>query len=59
MQYLKKIGSNARIAFEQLKKVNHTKIKKVLEDYNSSLRKIKVRLLKKILKILKMLRENT
>ena len=53
MQYLKKIGSNARIAFEQLKKVNHTKIKKVLEDYNSSLRKNKSKIIEENLKDLK------
>ncbi len=53
MQYLKKIGSNARIAFEKLKKVNHTKIKKVLEDYNSSLRKNKSKIIEENLKDLK------
>ena len=53
MQYLKKIGSNARIAFEQLKKVNHTEIKKVLEDYNSSLRKNKNKIIEENLKDIK------
>ena len=37
MQYLKKIGKNARKAFEDLKTVNHNKIKKVLDNYNKAL----------------------
>ena len=38
MSYLENIGKNARKAFEDLKKVKHEKIKKVLKDYNKSLR---------------------
>ncbi len=37
MQYLKKIGKNARKAFEDLKDVNHDKIKKVLNDYSKEI----------------------
>ena len=37
MNYLKKIGKNAKIAFEDLKNINHSKIKKILENYNKSL----------------------
>ena len=48
MQYLINIGKNARKAFEDLKNVNHKKIKKVLIDYNKSLLKNKKKLLKKI-----------
>ena len=41
MQQLKKIGLNARKAFEELKIVKHSKIKKVLSDYNKILLKNK------------------
>ena len=34
MQYLEKIGKNARKAFESLKTVKHKKIIKVLNEYN-------------------------
>jgi glutamate-5-semialdehyde dehydrogenase len=37
MSYLETIGKNAKKAFEDLKSVNHNKIKKVLENYNYSL----------------------
>ena len=37
MNYLQKIGKNAKKAFEDLKAIKHIKIKKVLEDYNKSL----------------------
>ena len=37
MNYLEKIGKNAKKAFEDLKKVKHSKIKKVLNEYNKSL----------------------
>ena len=40
MDYLKKIGTNAKKAFEDLRGVNHKKIKKVLENYNQSLLKL-------------------
>ena len=53
MNYLIKIGSNARAAFEKLKKVNHSKINKVLEDYNSSLKRNKNKIIKENIKDLK------
>ena len=34
MRYLENIGKNARKAFEDLKKVKHNKITKVLNEYN-------------------------
>ena len=37
MNYLENIGKNAKKAFEDLKKVKHSKIKKVLDNYNKSL----------------------
>ena len=37
MNYLKSIGTNAKKAFEDLKKVKHDRIKKILEDYNKVL----------------------
>ena len=37
MSYLENIGKNAKKAFEELKTVKHSKIKKVLENYNKSL----------------------
>ena len=37
MSYLENIGKNAKKAFENLKEVEHSKIKKVLENYNKSL----------------------
>ena len=45
MSYLETIGKKARKAFEDLKSVNHSKIKKVLEDYNKSLLKNKKRII--------------
>ncbi len=39
MNYLVSIGKNAKKAFEDLKRVNHKKIKKVLDNYNQSLLK--------------------
>ena len=46
MQYLKKIGINARKAFEDLKTVKHEKIKKVLDNYNKKLLKNKNNIIK-------------
>ena len=46
MQYLFKIGKNAKKAFEDLKAVKHDKIKKVLSDYNKKLLKNKNRIIK-------------
>ena len=37
MNYLKSIGKKAKKAFEDLKDVEHKKIKKVLDNYNQSL----------------------
>ena len=39
MSYLEQIGKNAKKAFEDLKDVKHKKIKKVLDNYNQSLKK--------------------
>ncbi len=46
MSYLENIGKNAKKAFEDLKKVKHIKIKKVLENYNKSLLKNKKKIIK-------------
>jgi glutamate-5-semialdehyde dehydrogenase len=46
MSYLEKIGKNAKIAFEDLKTVKHSQIKKVLENYNKSLLNNKLNILK-------------
>ena len=53
MSYLEIIGKNARKAFEDLKSVNHSKIKKVLENYNKSLFKNKKRIIMENLKDVK------
>jgi glutamate-5-semialdehyde dehydrogenase len=53
MSYLKIIGKNAKKAFQDLKSVNHSKIKKVLENYNKSLFKNKKRIIKENLKDVK------
>ena len=37
MNYLETIGKNSRKAFEDLKKIKHDRIKKVLENYNKYL----------------------
>ena len=34
MEYLKKIGKNAQIAFKKTNKIEHTKINKILEARN-------------------------
>jgi glutamate-5-semialdehyde dehydrogenase len=46
MSYLKNIGINAKKAFEDLKTVNHSKIEKVLENYNKSLLHNKQKIIK-------------
>ena len=46
MKYLENIGKNAKKAFEDLKAIKHTKIKKVLENYNKSLLKNKFKILR-------------
>ena len=53
MSYLETIGKKAKKAFEDLKSVNHNKIKKVLENYNKSLLKNKRRIIKDNLKDVK------
>ena len=41
MKYLKKIGINARKAFNNLKDVKHDKIRLVLNNWSTSLYKLK------------------
>jgi glutamate-5-semialdehyde dehydrogenase len=53
MNYLETIGKNAKKAFEDLKLVNHNKIKKVLENYNYSLLRNKKRIIKENFKDVK------
>ena len=53
MQYLNKIGVNAKRAFENLNKTNHKKIKKVLESYNRSILVNKRQIIKENLKDVK------
>tara|TARA_B100001059_G_scaffold221827_1_gene245187 strand:+ start:17 stop:1258 length:1242 start_codon:yes stop_codon:yes gene_type:complete len=53
MSYLENIGKKAKRAFEDLKNVKHTKIKKVLEDYNKSLLKNKKKIIKENLEDVK------
>tara|TARA_Y100000768_G_scaffold312258_1_gene246953 strand:+ start:2812 stop:4053 length:1242 start_codon:yes stop_codon:yes gene_type:complete len=53
MSYLKKIGINAKKAFEDLKRVKHTKIKKVLDNYNKDLLKNKKKIIKENLRDVK------
>jgi len=53
MSYLENIGKNAKKAFEDLKTVNQSKIKKVLENYNKSLLINKKKIIKENLKDVK------
>ncbi|MDC0903406.1 glutamate-5-semialdehyde dehydrogenase [Pelagibacteraceae bacterium] len=53
MQYLEKIGKNAKKAFKELKSVNHKKIKLVLGDYNKSILKNKKNIIRENLKDIK------
>ena len=53
MNYLETIGKNAKKAFEDLKSVKHSKIKRVLENYNKSLLKNKNLIIKENLKDVK------
>ena len=53
MSYLEQIGKNAKKAFEELKNVKHKKIKKVLDNYNQSLKKNTNKIIKENLKDLK------
>ena len=53
MNYLEIIGKNARKAYDDLSSVKHTKIKKVLDNYNKSLLKNKKNIIKENLKDVK------
>jgi glutamate-5-semialdehyde dehydrogenase len=53
MSYLENIGKNAKKAFEDLKSVRHSKIIKVLENYNKSLLRNKKKIIKENLKDVK------
>ena len=53
MNYLEQIGKNAKKAFEDLKDVKHKKIKKVLDNYNQSLKKNTNKIIKDNLKDVK------
>ena len=50
MKYLEKIGINAKKAFEELKTVNHNKIRLVLNSYNKALLKNKKKIISENLK---------
>ena len=56
MNYLENIGKNAKKAFEDLKTIKHSKIKKVLESYNKSLLVNKKKIIKENLKDVKNVR---
>ena len=59
MQYLKKIGKNAKKAFEDLKTVEHKKIRKVLDNYSKELFQNKKKIIKENQKDIKNIkREN-
>ena len=53
MKYLRTIGLNAKKAFEELKNINHKKIKLVLNNYNSSILRNKNKIIKENLKDVK------
>ena len=53
MRYLKNIGVNAKKAFEELKSVNHDKIRLVLDNYNKSILDNKKKIIKENLKDIK------
>ncbi len=53
MNYLEQIGKNAKKAFEDLKDVKHKKIKKVLDNYNQSLKKNTNKIIRENLKDVK------
>ena len=53
MNYLENIGKNAKKAFENLKTINHSKIKKVLNNYNKSLLRNKNKIIKENFKDVK------
>ena len=53
MKYLEKIGINSKKAFEKLKKVDHKKIKSVLESYNKNILRNKNLIIKENIKDVK------
>ena len=53
MKYLNNIGANSKKAFEKLKKVDHKKIKSVLENYNKNILKNKSLIIKENIKDVK------
>ena len=53
MKYLKNIGIKAKKAFENLKRVEHRRIQKTLEDYSSLLKLNESKIIKENLKDLK------
>ena len=53
MKYLKNIGLNAKKAFEELKSVNHNKVRLVLNNYSRAILKNKKNILKENLKDVK------
>ena len=53
MKYIRNIGINSKKAFDKLKKVDHKKITKVLEDYNKSLLQNQSQIIKENLKDIK------
>ncbi len=53
MQYLEKIGLNAKRAFEELKTIKHNKIRIVLDNYNTTILKNKKKILRENLKDVK------
>tara|TARA_B100001057_G_scaffold108766_1_gene106633 strand:- start:3710 stop:4951 length:1242 start_codon:yes stop_codon:yes gene_type:complete len=53
MSYLKNIGKNAKKAFEDLKVVKHSKIRRALENFNKALLKNKSKIIKENLKDVK------
>ena len=57
MSYLKNIGKKAKKAFEDLKRVKQSKIRKVLEDYSKTLLKNKKNIIKENLKDIKSVKE--
>ena len=53
MQYLNKIGLNAKKAFEELKTIKHSKIKLVLNNFNTAILKNKKKIIRENLKDIK------
>ena len=53
MRYLNNIGINSKKAFEKLKKVDHKKIRSVLENYNLNILKNKKLIIRENIKDIK------